>query len=172
MTGIPLASERPRPERDPFTLRLLTPSDAGAAAELIRMAFAAQARPTAPPSSALRETAESVEAKLAAGGGVGLFVNGELVALALWQADDDALMVGRVCALPGARGRGFARALIDACEAAARARGARRLRLRTRLQLPENEALFAHLGFARVRTEAAHAGFDAPTVAVLEKPIP
>jgi hypothetical protein len=40
--------------------------------------------------------------------------------------------------------------------------------LRVRLALPENERLFERLGFRRVGVET-HEGFDAPTVAVMEK---
>jgi len=40
--------------------------------------------------------------------------------------------------------------------------------LRVRLELPENERFFASLGFQRVGTEA-HAGFDHPTTAMMEK---
>ena len=71
----------------------------------------------------------------------------------------------------GAPGAGLSRRLIGACEDAARGGGFARLRLRVRLELPENEALFARMGFARVGVEA-HAGFDRPTVAIMEKPLP
>jgi hypothetical protein len=58
--------------------------------------------------------------------------------------------------------------LIAACEAEARGRGVKRMTLKTRLELPENERLFARFGFARLKVEA-HAGFEAPTTAVMEK---
>ncbi len=149
-------------------LRALTAADAASAAEVIRAAFAAQSRPTTPPSSALRETPESIAVKIAAGGGFGVGEPSRLVAVALWRVDGDALMIGRVCALPQARGRGLGRRLIGACEAAAEALGLCRVRLRVRLELPENERLFSRMGFQRLRIEA-HAGFAAPTVAILEK---
>ncbi len=50
-------------------MRPLGPADAPAAAELIREAFAAQSLATDPSPSALRETAASVAAHLAEGGG-------------------------------------------------------------------------------------------------------
>ena len=62
----------------------------------------------------------------------------------------------------------LSRRLIAACEAAAEARGLSRVRLRVRLELPENERLFSRMGFARLRLEA-HPGCAAPTVAVMEK---
>ncbi len=154
-----------------FPLLPLTIADSAAVADLIRAAFAAQPRATEPPSSALRETAEIVAAKIAAGGGACVVADGRLVAVALWQADGGVLVIGRVCVLPEWRGRGFGARLIAAGEAAARTLGLRRTRLRVRLALPENERLFGRLGYTRAYVEA-HAGFGAPTVAALEKLIP
>ena len=149
-------------------LRSLTTADADEAAEVIRNAFAAQRCLTSPPSSALIETGEAIAVKIAAGGGFGVFEAGALVAAALFSINGDALHVARVSVAPLARGRRLARLLIAACEAEARGRGARRMTLKTRLQLPENERLFARFGFARLKVET-HAGFEAPTTAVMEK---
>ena len=160
--------ERSPSPADEVVLRALTTADAADAAEVVRAAFAIQSRATTPPSSALRETTELIAAKIAAGGGFGAFEQGRLVAVALWQVDGDVFMIGRVCALSEARGRGWSGRLIAACEAAARSRALARARLRVRLELPENERLFSRLGFRRLHIEA-HAGFAAPTVAVLEK---
>jgi GNAT superfamily N-acetyltransferase len=153
---------------DDLVLRPLTLSDAAVTAEVIRTAFGAQSKATRPPSSALRETEETVAAKIGAGGGFGALASGELVAVALWTIDKDALHVGRVSALSAHRGRGHARALIAACEQTARAHGVARMTLRTRLELPENERFFERLGFRRIGVET-HDGFDAPTTAVMEK---
>lgn len=149
-------------------LRPLSTADAGGAAEVIRMAFAAQNRQTTPPSSALLETGPSIAAKIAAGGGFGAFEGGALVAAALWSLNDDALHVARVSVAPKARGRGIARSLIAACETEARRRGVRRMTLKTRLELPENELLFERCGFT-LREVEAHPGFEAPTTAVMAK---
>jgi GNAT superfamily N-acetyltransferase len=149
-------------------LRPLTMADAEEAAQLIRTAFAAQSRPTSPPSSGLRETGETVAGKLAEGGGFGVFEAGALIAAALWRIDGDTLHVARVSVAPEARGRGLARALIGACEAEAKRRSARRMTLKARLELPENERLFERCGFVRIKVEA-HPGFEAPTTAVMEK---
>ena len=148
--------------------RPLTASDAERVAELIRLAFAAQSRSTTPPSSALRETGETVLGKIAAGGGFGVFEAGRLIATALWLIDGDALHVARVSVAPQCRGRGIAGNLIAACEAEARRRGVRRMTLKTRLELPENRRLFERLGFAPSGVEA-HPGFDAPTTALMQK---
>jgi GNAT superfamily N-acetyltransferase len=149
-------------------LRDLTASDASDAAALIRLAFAAQPRATRPPSSALRETAELVAAKFDAGGGIGAEAGGKLIAVVLWQVAGDALHVARFSVLPEWRGRGLSRALMAACEQRAKARRLRRLTLKVRLELPENERLFERYGFRRHHVEA-HEGFEQPTTAVMER---
>jgi GNAT superfamily N-acetyltransferase len=151
-----------------MVLRPLTTADADDVAEIIRTAFAAQSRPTRPPSSALLETGQSIAAKIAEGGGFGVFEAGALVAAVLWSINGDAVHVARVSVAPRARGRGIARSLIAACEKEARERGLWRMTLKTRLELPENERLFERYGFARREIEA-HPGFEAPTTAVMEK---
>jgi GNAT superfamily N-acetyltransferase len=149
-------------------LRPLTAADAGEAAELIRAAFGAQSRPTRPPSSALCETAEGIASKIAEGGAFGVFEAGALIAAALWSLSGEALHVARVSVAPQARGRGIARSLIAACQAEASRRGVRRMTLKTRLELPENERLFERFGFARRKLEA-HPGFETPTTVLMEK---
>jgi ribosomal protein S18 acetylase RimI-like enzyme len=73
-----------------------------------------------------------------------------------------------VSVAPRARGRGIVRSLIAACETEASRRSVRRITLKTRLELPENERLFGRFGFARLKVEA-HPGFAAPTTALMEK---
>ena len=163
----PSASLAP-PNAEAVVLRPLTAVDAEETTRLIRAAFAAQSRSTRPPSSALVETAEAIAGKIADGGGFGIFEADRLVATALWATNGDTLHVARVSVAPDRRGLGLARTLIDACEAEARRRGLRRMTLKTRLELPENERLFERFGFAR-RDVEAHPGFDAPTTVVMEK---
>jgi GNAT superfamily N-acetyltransferase len=151
-----------------MVVRPLSIACADEAADLIRTAFAAQNRRTNPSSSALLETGPSIAAKIAAGGGFGAFEGGALIATVLWSLNDASLHVARVSVAPRARGRGFVRSLIAACETEARRRGLRRMTLKTRLELPENERLFERCGFAR-RGLDAHPGFETPTIAVMEK---
>lgn len=149
-------------------VRPLAAADAEAAAALIREAFAAQSVATDPPSSALRETTESLAAHLAENGGAAVAADGRLVALVLRAERDGGLYVGRLAVAPSWRGRGLARALIDAAEAHARQRGLPRLHLRVRLALDENRRFFEASGF-RATSEGAHPGYSAPTFAVMEK---
>jgi GNAT superfamily N-acetyltransferase len=163
----PVARRAPS-QAQTVVLRPLTAADADEVADAIRAAFAAQSRPTSPPSSALSETGEAIAAKIGAGGGFGVFEAGWLIATALWRIDADALHVARVSVAPHRRGRGIVGLLITACENEVRGRCLRRMTLKTRLELPENERLFERFGFAR-RAVEAHAGFEAPTTAVMEK---
>ena len=148
--------------------RPLRIEDAEAAAALIRSAFAAQSVVTDPPSSALRETAESLRGAIAAGGGVVAEASGSVVALLIWAERDGGLYCGRLAVDPAARGRGLARALVGEAEAEARRRALPKLHVRVRLQLAGNLALFASLGFREVGREA-HAGYAEPTTAIMEK---
>ena len=151
-------------------LRPLTSGDAAAAASLIREAFAAQSHATDPPSGALSETTRSVSAKLAKGGGAGAEADGALVGVVLWAEEEGALQIGRVSTLPAWRGRGIARALLAAGEAEARRRGLKRITLRVRLALEENQRLFAGFGFTPAG-RVAHPGYPEPTFLVMEKRI-
>ncbi len=149
-------------------IRRLAAGDAAAAAKIIRAAFAAQSVATDPPSSALRETAASVAAHLAEGGGAALEAGAALVGLVLWADREDGLYLGRLAVLPPWRGRGAARALIGAGETEARRRGLARLHVRVRLALEENRRLFSACGFVETQ-RGAHPGYDAPTYLVMEK---
>jgi predicted N-acetyltransferase YhbS len=151
-----------------FEIRPLFPSDAPEAAALIRAAFADQGIATDPPSSALRETGETVAAKLAAGGGAGGFGREGLIGVLLWTPEPDALYLGRLAVAPAWRGRGLARTLIAAGEAEARSRGLALARAQARIALPRNRALFARLGYAEVGTRA-HPGHAEPTIVMMEK---
>jgi ribosomal protein S18 acetylase RimI-like enzyme len=146
----------------------LRSADAAVAAALIREAFAAQSLATDPPSGALGETTASVGTKLAEGGGAGAEADGALVGVVLWAETEGALYIGRVSVAPGWRGRGIARALLTAGEAEARRRGLKRMTLRVRLALEENQRLFAGFGFAPAG-QGAHPGYAQPTFLVMEK---
>lgn len=149
-------------------LRPLEAGDAEPAAALIRTAFAAQPLATEPPSSALRETADSVATWIGAGGGACLTRGDEMVALLLWDERDSGLYCGRLAVDPAERGRGHARLLVAEAEREARRRGLRRLHVRVRLALTGNIRLFEACGFREIGRDA-HAGHASPTVAMLEK---
>ncbi len=100
-----------------------------------------------PPPGAHVETVETVEAELRKGGGVIAWLDGEAVGSGRWRVEPDHLYIGRVSVLPGYRGRGIARAMLDHMEQIARQRGSTRLRLGVRMLLPQNIELYQKVGY-------------------------
>jgi hypothetical protein len=80
-------------------------ADAAAVADLVRLAFSAQSVQTHPPSSALRETPETITRELAHGGGAVIHDGGAMVAAVLWREEDGSLYVGRLAVRPAHRRR-------------------------------------------------------------------
>lgn len=154
-----------------FALRPIAAADAPCVAALIRTAFAAITPPLAPPPSALRETADSVAAQIAAGGGTVAITPGEagsVIGAVLWGPRDGGLYVGRLSVAAAARRMGVARALVTAAEQAARAQGFGHMHVGVRLALAGNRRLFAELGFAET-VRHSHEGFTADTWVEMHK---
>jgi predicted N-acetyltransferase YhbS len=149
-------------------LRDMVAADAAEVARLIRHAFAAQSVSTDPPPSALRVTEAEVATHLREGGGAVAEGEGALVGSAIWLERRGALYLGRLAVAPDWRGRGIARQLIAAAEAAAQAARLPRIELSTRLVLADNRRLFAACGFVETTVEA-HPGYVAPTFVNMEK---
>ncbi len=151
-----------------WSLRPARTQDASDMAEVIREAFASLSADVDPLPSALRETAPSVEAQLAEGGGAVAEVGRRLVGAVIWREEVGSLYVGRLAVPPAWRGRGIARALLAAAEEEARRVGLPGLHLGTRLALEDNRRLFQGQGFVET-TMHAHEGFAAPTWVRMEK---
>jgi ribosomal protein S18 acetylase RimI-like enzyme len=148
---------------DSIILRPATLSDAPALAATIAAAFAQYRGKLVPESSAFRETPEVIAAQLAEGAGAIVAErNGAIMGCVLTELLEGDLYFGRLAVLPTARGKNLARRLIEAVEAEARARGMPGVRLGVRIALPDNQRLFASLGYAEISREA-HPGFTHPT---------
>ena len=145
-------------------------SDTPAVAALIQAAFAAQSVVTDPLPSARLETAETVAAELATGGGACAVIGDCVYGALLWHREPKGLYIGRLSVAGQARGQGVARALIAAAEIACKAQGLDRLLLSTRLVLADNRRLFARCGFHETR-EYAHPGYAHPTAVDMEKSV-
>jgi tRNA threonylcarbamoyladenosine biosynthesis protein TsaE len=152
----------------PHTIRLAGPAEAAVIADLIRRAFAAQPRPTNPPSSALKETVATITAHLARGGGAVLERDGLVVGAVLWEVEDGALYISRVSVDPSCRRQGIARALVDEAEREARRRRLPRMTLGVRLELEENRQLFRSCGFDDLEFRR-HEGYTEPTWVLMER---
>ena len=151
-----------------MTLRPALPDDAAAITALLHAAFAVQSVPTDPPSGALRETAATIAAAIAAGGGAVAEQAGAIIGSVLWEEKDGGLYFGRLGVHPAHRRRGIAQVLVGEAEAEARRRGLGRVWLSTRLVLADNRRLFAACGYAET-TLGTHAGYSAPTSVTMEK---
>ena len=138
--------------------------------QLVRDAFAYMDARIDPPSSLKGMGIEAFQAKAAA---ETLFLAEEgerLIGCAFAALRDDCVYVGKVAVAEAARGRGVARALFAATEDLARAHGRPFLELQTRVELLENHATFAALGFHKVG-ETAHAGYSRPTSITLRRAV-
>ena len=146
----------------------MRPEDAAAVAALIRAAFADQSVVTDPLPSALRITEADVTEHLRSGGGAVAEEAGALAGSALWAERDGGLYLARLAVTPARQGRGIAKALVAAAEAAAHAMGLPRVHLSTRLVLLDNRRLFATCGFVET-TREAHPGYAEATFVNMEK---
>ena len=144
--------------------RRLMPGDLGEVLPLLRAAFAGMEGRVDPPSSLHRLDAGTLERQALTSEIWGL--GQPLEAVAVFTPQPDALYLGKIASR--SPGRGHARALIRQAEDRARALGLPRLRLQTRVELTENHATFAALGFAKTG-ETAHEGYDRPTSLTFER---
>ena len=123
-----------------------------------------------PPSSAHRLKVADMPAQAETGAVWVIEDAGRPVACAFAKVEGDALYIGKVAVSTGHRGRGLARKLLAAAGAEARVRGIAWLELQTRIELTENHATFARLGFVKT-AETAHEGYDRPTSITMRKPL-
>lgn len=123
-----------------------------------------------PPSSLNRMTAETLREK--AGEETLLLAwDGEMLVGCGYARDDgETLYLGKLAVDQAYRRRGILRSLIAYAEDMARADGKSALELQTRIELVENHATFATLGFVK-SGEEAHAGYDRPTSIWMRKAI-
>lgn len=150
---------------------LITPATAADIPNLLRTmaaAYAAYAGWLDPPSGVAEETAATLAAKLAIGGGFIAQREGEVLGCVLFQLHDEYVYLGRLAVVAQARGRGIGRALTAQVEAAAIALGRPRVTLGVRLALPQNIRFFEQQGYT-ITGYASHPGYAQPTFATLEK---
>jgi hypothetical protein len=93
-----------------------------------------------------------------------------LVGCAFAGLREDCVYVGKL-AVDAAAGAGAWLAGSCRRRGVARAHGRRFVELEARIELTENHATFAALGFSKV-AESAHPGFDRPTSITMRKPVP
>ena len=80
----------------------------------------------------------------------------------------DALYLGKLAVAAEARNLGYARRLVDLAQWRAIDAGLDTLELDVRIELAQNHATFARLGFETI-ARGAHPGFDRPTFLTMRK---
>ena len=138
---------------------------------LLRSAYAYMEPRIDPPSSLLRMDAAQLAAKAREEVLILAFEGERLVGCAFARLGEDCVYVGKLAVEATIRRRGVARRIMEAAEALARTSARPFVELETRVELTENHATFAALGFAKVG-ESAHPGFDRPTSIRMRKPVP
>lgn len=143
--------------------------DSGAVPDILRLvqgAFAYMDSRIDPPSSMHRLTVESIAS--ACRDGEVWVIGDPPVACVFLKKRGTHLYVGKLAVTEVARGRGFARKLLEHAETRAGASGLIGLELETRIELVENHVAFQRLGFVKVG-EGAHPGYDRPTYITMQK---
>ncbi|MBZ8134034.1 GNAT family N-acetyltransferase [Afifella sp. IM 167] len=135
---------------------------------LLMASFAYMAERIDPPSSLLAMGPAELRAKAASETLLLAMEDEKIVGCAFLRLEPDCLYVGKVAVDAARRGAGIARRLLALAEARAVAAGRPCLKLQTRIELTENHAAFARLGFVRT-AETAHAGYDRPTSITMTK---
>lgn len=140
----------------------LAPGDARLAQvlDLIRDSFAYMDGRIDPPSSMHRLSLEALSAQAAE---AEVWALGDPVsACVVLTVKDGWLYLGKLAVSADRRGQGLARRMVDLAETRVQALGLAGLELQVRVELVENQAAFARLGFAEVG-RTAHAGYDRAT---------
>lgn len=157
MSAATLTIRKARPDEDWRALRAL-----------VAQAFAYMEGRVDPPSS-IRRWDEAGFAAAAAEGAAFLAFDGErLTGCVFTRVQDDSLYLEKFAIAARWRGAGLARRLVAAAEDEARRLGLPALTLKTRVELTENHAAFAALGFS-VTGKSAHPGCSAPTSLLMRK---
>lgn len=145
-------------------------SDWSAVLALLRSAFAYMNGRIDPPSSLDRMTADDLRRKAAEERLILAWDGPMLVGCGFAALRADVVYVGKVAVAASARRAGVARGLVAVAEQVARDAQLGWLELQTRVELVENHATFAALGFTKV-AETAHAGYTRPTSITMRKAV-
>jgi N-acetylglutamate synthase-like GNAT family acetyltransferase len=137
---------------------------------LLRSAYAYMERRIDPPSSLHRMDAAQLEQRARDEVLILALDDRRLVGCAFASLRADCVYVGKLAVDAAVRRRGVARRIMQAAEGIARAHARAFIELETRIELTENHATFASLGFAKV-AETAHPGFDRATSITMRKPV-
>jgi len=156
----------------PVTVRIATRDfgDWEFVRSLIIEAFAYMGPRIAPPSSALRLTSKSIQADAESDTLLLAYSAGDIVGCLFARQKNDALYISKLAVKPTLQRAGIGRKLMEAARGEARLRGIGTLELETRIELTENHATFARMGFVQT-AENSHEGFERTTSIVMRAPV-
>lgn len=154
----------------PYELRRGPVGDWSALHALLVTCFAYMDGRIDPPSSLGAMMPESLRRKADRETLVTLWQGPSLAACGYLEDTGRSVCLGKLAVHPDHRGRGLAARIVAEAEAVARALGRPVLELQTRVELEENHATFARLGFREV-ARTAHPGYDRPTSVTMERPV-
>lgn len=134
-------------------IRKARKEDAAVILEVMLAAF--QKYETDPyPSSALQETATSIEVDMDAGQKALLYKeNDEDVGMVRYELSEGELYFRRLSVIPAMQGKGIAKKLVNALEEIARQAGKQKIACRVRKSEKGNIQLYRSIGFERTKEE-------------------
>ncbi len=130
--------------------------------ELVLAAFAYMEDRIDPPSSAHRLTVDAIRTQSEDGIVLLAEAGAALVGSVFLTRRPDVMYLGKLAVDTARQGQGIGRQLFEAAADAARAEGYREIELQARVELTENHAVFAAMGF-RETGRTAHVGYDRST---------
>lgn len=130
--------------------------------DLLSVCFAPMEGRIDPPSSFTAMTADTLRHKAQEETLITAHIGHRLVGCAFAVPHPPALYLGKLAVAPDQQRRGILRAMLARAEDLAATLSLSALELQTRVELTENHATFAALGFHE-KSRSAHAGFDRPT---------
>jgi len=137
-------------------------TDFAALHALLSTSFAYMEGRVDPPSSMMRLGIDSLKVKATQEDLFLIREAGRPVGCLFGTPTPAAYYIGKLAVAAPQRGRGLARALVEADATRARALGAPALELQSRVELVENHTAFTAMGFTQVAA-TAHPGYDRPT---------
>ncbi|MFV2002100.1 MAG: N-acetyltransferase family protein [Paracoccaceae bacterium] len=129
-----------------WTIRPATAEDAVALTQCIKEAYA----PVIARAIALPPVAEGIAREIAQNPVWVAEAKGDILAGLVAHIGDKAFHITNIAVRPSAQGQGICAALMRKAAARARALNFQRLRLNTHADMPENIALYRHLGWREV----------------------
>lgn len=152
------------PSLDPISVRHADPdtTDWASVLALVMKAFAHMEGRIDPPSSANRLTLKDMAAQAESGIVLLAKDHTRLVGCVFLNPKTDVMYLGKLAVDPSRQGEGIGRRLFEASVEAAKVQKFAEIELQARVELTENHAAFAALGF-RETGRTAHDGYDRPT---------